>query len=180
MSRRRKKNRRRKAEEASASAKAPPAAPEHSSALKNEGTKPLRKSLGAFALVLGAQFLLLGFFYTMAGEYPAEARLRTLKPVFNAEPGKTVEVSARIRYAFPSILRSRPRNMVIRIKLDGQAPVNWDVKPASLVKVDLTAPEKPGVHSFTLVADPDGSAGIGPLKTSAALKVVASAESTTP
>ena len=52
MSRRRKKNRRRKAEEASTSAKAPPAAPEHSRARKNEGAKPLRKSLGAFAVVL--------------------------------------------------------------------------------------------------------------------------------
>ena len=180
MSRRRKKNRRRKTEKTPASAKAPPTPSGPSSALKNEIAKSLRKRLGALTLVLGAQFLLLGFFYTMAGEYPAEARLRTLKPIFNAEPGKTVEVSARIRYALPTTLRSRPRNMVIRIQLDGQAPVNWDVKPASLVKVDLTAPQKPGVHSFTLVADPDGSAGIGPLKTSAALKVAASEKSTTP
>ena len=180
MSRRRKKKRSRKTEKTSCTAKAPPAKAGPNSALKNEGAKPLRKSLGAFAVVLGAQLLLLGFFYTMASEYPAEARLRTLKPVFNAEPGKAVEVSARIRYALPTTLRSRPRNMVIRIQLDGQAPVNWDVKTAALVKVDLTAPQKPGVHSFTLVADPDGSAGIGPLKTSAALKVAASEKSTTP
>ena len=174
MSQRRKKNRRHKAEEASASAKAPPATPEHSSALRNEGAKPLRIRLGAFAVVLGTQLLLLGFFYAMAGAFPAEARLKTLKPSFSAEAGKTVAVTAHIRYAFPPMLRSRPSHMVFRINLDGQAPVNWDVELATLVKVGITAPEKPGVHSFTLIADPDGSAGIGPLKTTAALNVLAS------
>ena len=172
MSRRRKKNREHKAEEASA--KAPPATPEHSSALRNEGAKPLRTRLGALALVLGAQLLLLGLFYTMAGAFPAEARLKTLKPSFSAEAGKTVAVTAHIRYAFPPMLRSRPSHMVFRINLDGQAPVNWDVELATLVKVGITAPEKPGVHSFTLIADPDGSAGIGPLKTTAALNVLTS------
>lgn len=178
MSRRRKKNRRHKTEEASASAKAPPATPEHPSALKNEGAKPLRTRLGAFTLVLGVQFLLLGFFYTMAGEFPAEARLKTLKPSFNAEAGKTVVITAHIRYAFPPMLRSRPSHMVFRISLDEQAPVNWDVEPTSLVKVGVTAPEKPGVHSFTLIADPEGSAGIGPLKATATLNVLASKKPT--
>ena len=68
--------------------KGPPAKAGPNSALKNEGTQHHGKSLGAFAVVLGAQLLLLGFFYTMASEYPAEARHRTLKPVFNAEPAE--------------------------------------------------------------------------------------------
>lgn len=170
MSRRRKKTRRHKAEEA--------ATPEHPSALKDEGAKPLRIRLGGLALVLGAQLLLLGLFYTMAGAFPAEARLKTLKPSFNAEAGKTVAIAAHIRYALPPMLHSRPRHMVFRINLDGQAPVNWDVEPTSQVKVGLTAPEKPGVHSFTLIADPDGAAGIGPLKTTATLNVLASKKPT--
>ena len=180
MSRRRKKNRRPGAEEGSSTAKesAEPQAP--SAARENKGVKPLRTSLGAFALVLAAQLVLLGFFYIMAGAYPAEAKLKALKPALVAEPGKAVEVSALIRYALPPMLQSRPGHITLRINLEGQAPVNREVKPASLVRVDLTAPEEPGVHPFTLVADPDGSAGIGPLKATAALKVVAPANSTSP
>ena len=174
MSRRRKKKPSRKTEKTSCTAKAPPVEAGPNNTLRNEGAKPLRTRLGALALVLGAQLLLLGLFYTMAGAFPAEARLKTLKPSFSAEAGKTVAVTAHIRYAFPPMLRSRPSHMVFRINLDGQAPVNWDVELATLVKVGITAPEKPGVHSFTLIADPDGSAGIGPLKTTAALNVLTS------
>ena len=180
MSRRRKKNRRPKTEDGSSAAKESPEPQVPSSTRENENAKPLRTSLGAFALVLGAQFLLLGFFYTMAGAYPAAAKLRTLKQAFIAEPGKTVEVSARIRYTLPKSLPSRPGQITFRINLEGQAPVNREVKPAALVKVSLTAPQEPGVPPFTLVADPDGSAGIGPLKATAALKVVAPAKSTSP
>lgn len=174
MSRRRKKRPNRK------TAEAPPTEAGPNSTLKNENAKPLRTSLGALALVLGAQLLLLGFFYIMAGAYPAEAKLKALKPALVAEPGKNVEVAARLRYTLPKMLQSRPTELTFRIQLKGQAPVDRQVKTASLLKVNLTAPEEPGVYALTLVADPEASAGIGPLKATAALKVVASAKSTSP
>ena len=179
MSRRRKKKHRPGTAEGPSVANKSPE-PQQPPAPKRDSAQPLRASLGALALVLSAQLLLLGFFYIMAGAYPAEAKLKALKPALVAEPGKNVEVAARLRYTLPKMLQSRPTELTFRIQLKGQAPVDRQVKPASLLKVNLTAPEEPGVYALTLVADPEASAGIGPLKASAALKVVASASSTSP
>lgn len=181
MSRRRGKNRRGKARLDSPEQTVKAAAPEAAAAMPDKETgetRSLRSRLGTFAVVLGIQLALLGFFYAMAAAYPAQAKITVDDQV--CLPNGTVNVTIRIRYGLPALLRSTPGNMVVRIDLQGEEPLHREVEPSSRLSIDLSAPATPGIYTIKIEADPDGSAGIGPLKTSAVLKVVATEKLSSP
>ena len=141
-------------------------------------TKSLRSRLGAFAVLLGVHLALLGSFYALAIAYPAKTKITATDQACLAE--KTVMVTARIHYGLPPMLRSKPPKVVVLIGLQGQKPVDADAWPSSEATVSLVAPAKAGNYTIVIEADPDGSAGIGPIRTSARLEVIAPAKSSGP
>jgi hypothetical protein len=106
----------------------------------------------------------------MAAAYPAEDRIHA--PDSRCLPNKTVLVTARVLYGLPAMLRSDPEKIVVRLGLPGKTPVEGITNPSGEVTIALTAPEKPGRYQLELEADPDGAAGIGPLRSSSALEVI--------
>ena len=181
MSRRRKKNRKRSARPAPPVETMESTAPEAAAAVtekENAETKSLRSRLGAFAVLLGVHLALLGSFYALAIAYPAKTKITATDQACLAE--KTVMVTARIHYGLPPMLRSKPPKVVVLIGLQGQKPVDADAWPSSEATVSLVAPAKAGNYTIEIEADPDGSAGIGPIRTSARLEVIAPAKSSGP
>ena len=177
MSRRRKKSRRAKVRPNPSTETVEPAAPESITARtekKLAGTKPLGSRLGAFAVLLSIHLTLLGSFYALAAAYPAETKIIAADQACLAN--KTVMVTARIHYGLPPLLRPKPPRMVVRIGLQGQKPVDAFTGPSSRATAALVAPGKTGNYTIEIEADPDGSAGIGPLRTSARLDVIAAAK----
>lgn len=134
------------------------------------GKRPLRSRLTGLGAILAVQLGLLGFFYAMAAAYPAEDRIHATDS--RCLPNKTVLVTARVLYGLPAMLRSDPEKIVVRLGLPGKTPVEGITDPSGEVTIALTAPEKPGRYQLELEADPDGAAGIGPLRSSSALEVI--------
>jgi hypothetical protein len=168
MSRRKKKK--------GADGERPGPATEAETAAKNEdgedsaGKRPLRSRLARFGVILAVQLALLGCFYAMAAAYPAENRIHA--PRNRCLPNKTVLITARILYGLPSMLRSDPEKIVVRLGLPGKTPVEGIAGPSGEVTIALTAPEKPGSYQLELEADPDGTTGVGPLRSSSTLEVI--------
>ncbi len=134
------------------------------------GKRPVRSRLAGFGAILAVQLGLLGFFYAMAAAYPAEDRIHASDS--HSLPNKTVQITARILYGLPALLRSDPEKIVVRLGLPGKTPVEEVADPSGKVIISLTAPEKPGKYQLELVADPDGTTGIGPLRSSSTLEVI--------
>ena len=168
MSRRKKKK--------GADGERPDPAAQAETALENEGGEDsagkrlLRSRLAGFGAILAVQLGLLGFFYAMAAAYPAEDRIHASDS--HSLPNKTVQITARILYGLPALLRSDPEKIVVRLGLPGKTPVEGIAGPSGEVTISLTAPEKPGKYQLELVADPDGTTGIGPLRSSSTLEVI--------
>lgn len=137
---------------------------------KTSSGRPLRSRLAMLAVVLGVQLGMLGFFYAMAVVYSAEDRIHTSRS--RSLPNKTVLVTTRILYGLPALLRSDPEKIVIRLGLEGKTPVEADAGPSGEATIALVAPGIPGTYRLELEADPDGSAGIGPLRSSTTLDVI--------
>ncbi len=176
MSRRRGKNRKRRARPAPPVETTESGAPEAAAvATETTETSSLRSRLGAFAVLLGIHLALLGSFYALAVAYPAKTKITVADQACLAE--KTVMITARIHYGLPPMLRSKPPKVAVLIGLQGQKPVEALAGPSSEATVALVAPAKTGDYTIEIEADPDGSAGIGPIRTSARLKVVAPAKS---
>lgn len=178
MSRRRKKNSGRKTRPDSPALTIESTVSEVTPAISDKETgetRSLGSQLGAFAILLGVHLALLGFFYAMAAAYPAKTKIIAVDRTCLAD--KTVMVSARIHYGIPPLLRSKPPNVLVRIGLQGQKPVEALAGPSSETTVALVAPPKAGDYTIEIEADPDGSAGIGPIRTSARLEVIAPAKS---
>ncbi len=178
MSRRRKKNRNRKTHPGPPVETTKSAAPEAAVVITEKETaetRSLRSRLGAFAVLLGIHLALLGSFYALAIAYPAKTKITASDQACLAE--KTVMVTTRIHYGLPPMLRSKPPKVTVLIGLQGQKPVEALAGPSSEATVALVAPAKTGDYTIEIEADPDGSAGIGPIRTSARLKVIAPAKS---
>jgi len=178
MSRRREKNRNRKTQPTppveameSTTAEAAAAVTEKETA----ETRSLRSRLGAFAVLLGIHLALLGSFYVLAVAYPAKTKIAASDQTCLAE--KTAMITARIHYGLPPMLRSKPPKVTVLIGLQGQKPVEALTGPSSEATVALEAPTEAGDYTIKVEADPKGSAGIGPIRTSARLKVIAPAKS---
>ena len=181
MSRRRKKNRKRSARPAPPVETMESAAPEAVAATTEKETaetKSLRSRLGAFAVLLGVHLALLGFFYALAIAYPAKTKITATHQACLAE--KTVMVTARIHYGLPPMLRSKPPKVTVLIGLQGQRPVEALTGPSAEATVALEAPAEAGDYTIEVEADPNGSAGIGPIRTFARLEVIAQAKSAGP
>ena len=132
--------------------------------------RPLRSRIATLAVVLGVQLGMLGFFYAMAATYPAENRVHA--PDSRSLPNKIVLITPRILYGLPLLLRSDPEKVVIRLSLEGETHVEKTGGASGEVSFPLTAPEKPGKYTIEIEADPEGSAGIGPLRSSSTLEVI--------
>ena len=89
-------------------------------------------------------------------------------------------VTARIHYGLPPMLRSKPPKVTVLIGLQGQKPVEALTGPSSEATVALEAPAEAGDYTIEVEADPNGSAGIGPIRTFARLEVIAQAKSAGP
>lgn len=181
MSRRRGKNRKRSARPAPPVETMESAAPEAVAATTEKETaetKSLRSRLGAFAVLLGVHLALLGSFYALAIAYPAKTKITATDQACLAE--KTVMVTARIHYGLPPMLRSKPPKVTVLIGLQGQKPVEALTGPSAEATVALEAPAEAGDYTIEVEADPNGSAGIGPIRTFARLEVIAQAKSAGP